>query len=367
MRMISRCCLTMLLATLLFGPGCAMQLAEHMVKAPNHGRTIAELDAKPSRARFGREEEKRYRVTVGESAADEASLAVRVLDPSPVPMLGVQIEPSHDRNRFHFALVYAQADQVADPAPSEPRGTIIMLHGIFGSKDTLPAMWGRVICGAGFRSVLVDMRGQGHSTGDWLTYGVQESQDLVQVLDDLEERGLLVPPVGVVGISYGAATAIQFAAIDPRVEAVVALAPFATFESVVPDFGKAILGPFAWLISSRTTEDAIRYTQHYNGMAPARPSPLEAIARTDAAVLLLHGQQDRHVPIRHSYQLLDAARGPARLIALENEDHESLALRPRQSVMRIREEILNWLTLWLDPAESDAKIADAEQTDATPR
>ncbi|MFA9479291.1 alpha/beta hydrolase family protein [Phycisphaerales bacterium AB-hyl4] len=360
MRTVSRCCLVVLLVHLLFSPGCAMQLAEVMVKAPNQGLSVADVERKPSRARFGRETESRFRVDVGTPGVSDASLAVRVLDPSPVPMLGVKLEPVASRDRYQFALVYAKEDQVVEPVPTEPRGTIIVLHGIFGSKDTLPAMWGRVAAGAGYRSVLVDLRGQGHSTGDWLTYGVLESRDLVQVLDELERRELLAGPVGVIGISYGGATAIQLAAIDPRVEAVVAFAPFATFESVVPDFGRAILGPFAWLVSPTTTHNAIRYTQHHNGTPPIAASPLEAIARTNAAVLLLHGQRDRHVPLRHSRQLLHAARGPAKLVVLEHEDHESLAMRPRHSLMQLREEILNWLSLWLDPNDPDQKVAEAD-------
>lgn len=369
MRTLSRCCLLVFLANLLFSPGCAMQLAEVMVKAPNQGMSITQLQRKPSRARFGRESEQRFRVNVGTPGISEASLALRVLEPSPVPMLGVKIEPTANRDRFHFALVYAQEDQIVDTSPREPRGTIIVLHGIFGSKDTLPAMWGRVAAGAGFRSVLVDLRGQGRSTGDWLTYGALEAQDLVQVLNDLERRDLLAGPVGVIGISYGGATAIQLAGLDPRVEAVAALAPFADFQEVVPEFGRAILGPFAWLVSSSTAADATRYTQFYNGVPPAMPSPREAIAQTDAAVLLLHGRRDRHVPLHHSRQLVSAARGPARLIVLEDDDHVSLAMRPRDSVMRLREEILNWFTLWLGPHDSEPdtgrelKLADADASE----
>ncbi|HEY2748062.1 MAG TPA: alpha/beta hydrolase, partial [Polyangia bacterium] len=58
-----------------------------------------------------------------------------------------------------------------------PRATIFVLHGIRDSKEGL-RHWGEHLSEAGYRAILVDSRGHGHSTGDWLTYGVQESRDL---------------------------------------------------------------------------------------------------------------------------------------------------------------------------------------------
>ena len=77
----------------------------------------------------------------------------------------------------------------------------------------------------GFALVLL-LVPHGHSTGEWLTYGPREAEDLSQVIDELDRRKLLEGRLGVYGISYGATTAIHLAAIDPRVEAVVAVAPF---------------------------------------------------------------------------------------------------------------------------------------------
>jgi len=85
-----------------------------------------------------------------------------------------------------------------------PRATIFVLHGIRDQKEGL-RHWADHLSEAGYRAVLVDSRGHGHSTGDWLTYGVQESRDLSQLVDALAADG----PVGVMGISYGGATAVE--------------------------------------------------------------------------------------------------------------------------------------------------------------
>ncbi|HSW45375.1 MAG TPA: alpha/beta fold hydrolase [Phycisphaerae bacterium] len=64
----------------------------------------------------------------------------------------------------------------------ESRGTILMLHGIHGNKRHMLGM-SDTLAMHGFRCVLVDLRGHGRSSGDWFTYGVQESKDLSQVLE----------------------------------------------------------------------------------------------------------------------------------------------------------------------------------------
>jgi pimeloyl-ACP methyl ester carboxylesterase len=68
--------------------------------------------------------------------------------------------------------------------------------------------------------VLVDAVGHGASPGKWLSYGVFDAPALSQLLD---RAGLGTAPTGVMGISYGAATAIEWAGSEPRVAARVAV------------------------------------------------------------------------------------------------------------------------------------------------
>ena len=118
-----------------------------------------------------------------------------------------------------------------------PRGTILVLHGILARSATmLPAA--NALAKAGYRAVLVDLRGHGRSTGKFLTYGIQDAKDLSQVIDELARRNLLAGPLGAYGISYGATTAIHFAGGDRRVRAVVAVEPFAAARDEVPHFGR---------------------------------------------------------------------------------------------------------------------------------
>ncbi len=201
-----------------------------------------------------------------------------------------------------------------------PQGTVFMLHGIRADKNSLRA-WGELLTAARFRVVLVDLRGHGRSTGDWLSYGVVESRDLAQALDALETRGLRVGSVGVMGFSYGAAVAIEWAGSDPRVKAVVAIAPFASLRAVVPEYSP-IPFPESFL------NGAIDLAGKRGGFNPDEASPVLAIARTRAPVLLIHGEDDSNIPSWHSKLIYEAGRTHAKLVLVPDADHASIADDP---------------------------------------
>ena len=126
-----------------------------------------------------------------------------------------------------------------EPSRRPLQGTVLVLHGIRDSKDSMRGK-GRLLAEGGYRSVLIDLRGHGSSSGDWLTYGVLDSWDLTQVMDALDRQNLLSEPVGVFGCSFGAATAIQLAGHDPRIQAVVAVAPFATLQVAIHSYARLL-------------------------------------------------------------------------------------------------------------------------------
>src|SRR5262249_32009212 len=98
---------------------------------------------------------------------------------------------------------------LVDRTDGPPRGTGFVLHGIRDRKEAMLG-WGRGLAEGGYRAVLVDGRGHGRSSGDFLTYGVVEARDLSRVLDTLGAQGLVAGRVGAMGVSYGGATAIEW-------------------------------------------------------------------------------------------------------------------------------------------------------------
>jgi pimeloyl-ACP methyl ester carboxylesterase len=200
------------------------------------------------------------------------------------------------------------------------RGTVFVLHGIRDRKEAVQG-WGEMLAAAGYRAVLVDLRGHGRSSGAFLSYGVIESRDLVQVLDALASRGLRTGSVGVMGMSYGAATAIEWAAVDSRVKAIVAIAPFASLRAVVP-------GYLPFKLPSFLVNRCIDAAAAAAGFDPDRASPTEAITKTRAPLLLIHGGADDRIPSWHSKLIAAAAVGRVELVVVPSADHGSITGDP---------------------------------------
>lgn len=216
--------------------------------------------------------------------------------------------------------------------PPDARATVLVLHGIRDSRAGMRG-WGAALASAGLRAVLVDLRGHGRSTGDVLSYGVFDAADLSRVVDALAARGALAGRLGVLGVSYGAATAIEWAGRDPRVERVVAIAPFASLAEVVPGYAPVpVPGFFA--------RHAVALAGEMGGFDPSQASPLDAITRTRAPVLIVHGTADERIAPRQAEELHAAAREHSTLVLVPGATHETIGDDPRGE---LRARAVAWL------------------------
>jgi pimeloyl-ACP methyl ester carboxylesterase len=229
-------------------------------------------------------------------------------------------------------------------SPAAPRATVFVLHGIRDQKRSMRG-WGRRLAAMGYRAVLVDARGHGRSSGDYLSYGVIEARDLSQALDSLTAQGLAVGRVGAMGVSYGASTAIEWAGAEPRVAAVVAVAPFQSLRAVVPGYVKRFVPGVGGLMPGFLIDRAIARAGRTGGFDP-EASPLQAIARTRAPVLLVHGRADTHIFPSHSEALHARAPDHSELLLVDGEDHETITA-DRTGVLWTR--AAGWLRRALDP------------------
>jgi pimeloyl-ACP methyl ester carboxylesterase len=271
-----------------------------IARAPNAGRTVAQLGSDPPPAtQVADVTARELRVEVGPPAA---SIALWILE----------------------------------RRAAQPRGTVLLLHGIRDTKRSLLGV-AEALAEAGFRAVLVDLRGHGHSTGDWLSYGPREGADLQQVLDALAQRGELALPVGAYGASYGGAAALQLAQRDPRVRAVVTVATFTRMNEIVPLYASRLLP--AWFVSRADVEAALVRAGELGEFRPEEADSVAAIGRTSAAVLLLHGRADDNVPVEHSEALHAAAPSHSRLLRIDGRDHRTI-----MADETVAHESLAWLT-----------------------
>ena len=283
-------------------------LAHGIAAAPNAGRNFRSEDD-PLPAEFhGLGVDEQLRVEVDAACGRSVSLSVWIIEPK-----------------------------------AEALGTVFVLHGVRSDKFWLRGLATQVAL-QGFRAVLPDLPGHGRSSGNWLTYGACEARELKALLDELTKQGRVSGDVGIVGLSYGAAVGLQFAAADPRVRAVVAIAPFSSLRDVVPGYVGCYLPVLGRLIPASLVQSGIDQAGVLGNFDPDAASPLTAVARTQAQILLIHGAADAHIAAAQSSALQAAAPTHSELILVEGDDHFSI-VGDRTKAIQTRG--MPWLHRWL--------------------
>ena len=323
--------------------GCDTILGRYIVRSPNYGDSLKEVSTDEPLALDGTVIDHRFRVEPDPEL--DISLQVWVIDPSnerPVVLEGDDgpvFEPTDDQPRHTH----------------EPRGTICLIPGFYDTVNQQRyLMWARVFASEGYRTILVDQRGHGHSTGDWSTYGVKESRDMIKVLNEVDRRGLLQPPVGIAAVSFGAATGMQIADRDERIEALVLISTFTTMRDVVPDFGRAI-GFTSF--SDEHYQKVIDLAGKYADFDPDESDVIQRLARSNVPTLLIHGENDDLIPIRHALRLYHAGhRDTVELMRVAGADHTTLGDDVAEP---IREPMLRWFQRYLFDERRPARQQEA--------
>jgi alpha-beta hydrolase superfamily lysophospholipase len=119
--------------------------------------------------------------------------------------------------------------------PEEPNGSwVLLFHGVADNRAGTIGQ-SEILLRAGYSVVMMDQRAHGESGGAMATYGWLERDDTRAVVDALV---VSEHPAHIfaLGESMGAGIALQSAGVDPRIEAVVAEAPFASLREASYDY-----------------------------------------------------------------------------------------------------------------------------------
>ena len=199
--------------------------------------------------------------------------------------------------------------------PRDAGCATVMLHGFSGSKAEVlapsPIFWQR-----GCDLLLYDARGHGDSDRAILTFGAHERDDLLRALEWLDERtGLPRSKIGLIGWSYGAATAIQ-AASEPGsdVAFVVADSSFSSLADIARVQAEEQFGSWAKLF----VPGALLVSSLRGGFDARDPAPVDAIEKVRAPVLLVHSRQDGFTPVSHSERIYAAGNKARTRLVIPN-------------------------------------------------
>ena len=188
------------------------------------------------------------------------------------------------------------------------RGTLVSLHGVADNRRGAAGLVPR-FARHGLAVVAYDSRAHGASGGEFCTYGFHEKEDLRRVVATLPPG-----PVILFGTSLGGAVALQAAAGEPRVTAVVAAETFSDLATVVRDRAPRITPDFL-------VRQAFGVAGNRADFDVEEVSPVRAAASIRVPVLLIHGAEDRDTGPDHSRRIHDALAGEKKLIVVPGAGH----------------------------------------------
>jgi alpha-beta hydrolase superfamily lysophospholipase len=205
--------------------------------------------------------------------------------------------------------------------PRSPNGDwVLLFHGV---SDNRTGVLGHAefLLRHGYSVAMMDARAHGASDGAIATYGWKERSDAVAITNALY-AGERVRHLYALGASMGAAVALQSAAVEPRIEAVVAESPFSNLREISYDYaglhvsswlGKTLFRPASFF--------ALRAAEKEGGFKAEVVSPEKAVAGRAFPVLLICGTRDHTIPCRHAERIYKAARGPKQLWIVRGAEH----------------------------------------------
>lgn len=131
----------------------------------------------------------------------------------------------HPRTSFELRFKLPRAGL---PPSRAPVGTAFLVHGYGVDLETM-FPWAIYLAEAGWRCVLVDLRGHGSSGGRHVYFGTVETNDLRELRVALERERRVQKPYVAVGHSLGASIVLRWATADREISRCVALGSFSEF------------------------------------------------------------------------------------------------------------------------------------------
>ena len=213
---------------------------------------------------------------------------------------------------------------------------VIVLHGLGDNRLGMTG-YAQLLLAHGYTVLLPDARAHGASGGTLATYGLLEREDIHRWVDFLRAAE---KPQCIYGMaeSMGAAQLLQSLQAGTQLCAVVAESSFSTFREIAYDRMGQPFGAGPWvgrILLRPLVEIAFLRARWKYGLAMWQISPAAAAAGSRIPILLIHGQIDSNIPVRHS-RAIHAASPRTVLWEVQGADHcGALAVAPAEFENRV--------------------------------
>lgn len=241
---------------------------------------------------------------------------------------------SSDGLRLHGLYVPAE----------DPKGTILLVHGYRSSYlvDFGPAF--AYYHDLGLNLLIPEQRSHGESQGKLITFGIKESDDMLQWLKyHNAELGEL--PIILSGLSMGASTVIYMLAktLPSNVKGVIADCGFTSPVEIL----SVIFRKLTHLPSKPALFVTDILTRAFAGFSIRKYDSRKILDRCSMPILMIHGTEDTFVPCVMTQAAYDACTAPKDILLVAGAEHGVSFLVDKEQYISHVENFLN-KTLGID-------------------
>ena len=191
----------------------------------------------------------------------------------------------------------------------ESKGVFLLCHGIGSCKEHQfgVANWFNNL---GYDVLSFDSRAHGESEGEYCSYGYNEKQDIVSIIDQLEAIGY--GNFYIYGASLGGGIALQTLAIEPRLKGGIIVSTFSTLEEVSFDYQKRLTKiPWKW-VNNLVNKNAGKMA----GFKASDVNPELSCQSISQPVMMIHGEKDKRINFNCARRNFDALSSEVKLLEL---------------------------------------------------
>lgn len=268
-------------------------------------------------------------------------------DPKKMKVYMAGLEPVHEwMDQQTFEHIYITADDGIKlhamylPA-GEDQGKLAIIHHGFTSKAEDGLFHIKAFYDMGYDVLALDLRAHGKSEGQYVGFGILDRFDTRCWIRYVRERFGRDRKIILHGTSMGATTSLMALGspeVRQEISAVIAdcafTSPDAIFSHVMKKDYHLPAFPFMAVYNKMTKSNAGYRADEY--------STLKALAENDSIpVLIIHGNEDKFVPVWMAEQNYEACRTEKELLIVEGGGHGSSAFENPELYIKTEKEFLS--------------------------
>ena len=199
------------------------------------------------------------------------------------------------------------------------RKCIILFHGYRSSAKRDFSCAVKMYRDLGLNVLLVDQRSHGKSEGKYITFGVNESRDVISWLALLKKERPETDSIFLGGMSMGATTVLLSTRfpLPSEVKGIIADCGFTSPKAIIKKVAKQKFF-ISGIIVIPVMDILCRIIGKFSISGISAES---ALKQSDIPVLLIHGTADNFVPCEMSRQNYASANGKKELFLVDGADH----------------------------------------------